>query len=246
MIDTGSGTPSRGRIYNNIVETIGNTPLIRIQRLAQEFGCVADIVGKAEFFNPLSSVKDRIGLAMIEAAEKDGSLKPGALIIEPTSGNTGIALAFISAAKGYRLILTMPESMSLERRKMMLLLGAEIELTPADKGMPGAISRAEEIYKNSPGAFMPQQFANQANPEVHRRTTAEEIWFDTDGRVDAAVMGVGTRIPRHRRRAGRQPGAVRWRPRRASDPGHRTGVRAGNSGYRPDRRDPSDRQRKRF
>ncbi len=192
MIDTGSGTPSRGRIYNNIVETIGNTPLIRIQRLAQEFGCVADIVGKAEFFNPLSSVKDRIGLAMIEAAEKDGSLKPGALIIEPTSGNTGIALAFISAAKGYRLILTMPESMSLERRKMMLLLGAEIELTPADKGMPGAISRAEEIYKNSPGAFMPQQFANQTNPEVHRRTTAEEIWFDTDGRVDAAVMGVGT------------------------------------------------------
>jgi len=192
MSDTGSGTFSRGRIYNNIVETIGNTPLIRIERLAREFGCVAEIVGKAEFFNPLSSVKDRIGHAMIEAAEKDGSLKPGALIIEPTSGNTGIALAFVSAAKGYRLILTMPESMSMERRKMLLLLGAEIELTPADKGMPGAIRRAEEIFKNSPGAFMPQQFANKANPEIHRSTTAEEIWNDTDGRVDAAVIGVGT------------------------------------------------------
>ena len=192
MNDSGSGNPSRGRIYNNIVETIGNTPLIRIARLAREEGCVAEIVGKAEFFNPLSSVKDRIGHAMIEAAERDGSLKPGALIIEPTSGNTGIALAFVAAAKGYRLILTMPESMSLERRKMLLLLGAEIELTPAEKGMPGAIRRAEEIFKNSPGAFMPQQFANQANPEIHRRTTAEEIWNDTDGRVDAAVMGVGT------------------------------------------------------
>ena len=192
MNKTGSGKSSRGRIYNNIVETIGNTPLIRIERLAREFGCVAEIVGKAEFFNPLSSVKDRIGHAMIEAAELDGSLKPGGLIIEPTSGNTGIALAFVCAAKGYRLILTMPESMSLERRKMLLLLGAEIELTPAEKGMPGAIRRAEEIYNNSPGAFMPQQFSNPANPEIHRRTTAEEIWNDSDGRVDAAIMGVGT------------------------------------------------------
>ena len=192
MDDTGSGQTFHGRIYNNIVETIGNTPLIRIERMAREDGCVAEIVCKCEFFNPLSSVKDRIGYAMIEAAERDGSLQPGALIVEPTSGNTGIALAFVCAAKGYRLILTMPESMSLERRKMLLLLGAEIELTPAEKGMPGAIRRAEEICKNSPSAFMPQQFSNEANPEIHRRTTAEEIWNDTGGRVDAAIIGVGT------------------------------------------------------
>ena len=192
MDDTGSRQAFHGQIYDSIVDTIGNTPLIRMNRLAHEAGCVADIVGKCEFFNPLSSVKDRIGDAMVETAERDGLLKPGATIVEPTSGNTGIALAFIAAAKGYRLILTMPESMSLERCKMLLLLGAEIELTPAEKGMPGAIRRAEEICADMPGAFMPQQFANQANPEVHRRTTAEEIWNDTGGRVDAAVMGVGT------------------------------------------------------
>ncbi|MEE2760620.1 MAG: cysteine synthase A [Pseudomonadota bacterium] len=192
MDDTSSRRAFHGRIYDSIVDTIGNTPLIRMDRLANEAGCVADIVGKCEFFNPLSSVKDRIGSAMIETAEQDGSLKPGATIVEPTSGNTGSALAFIAAAKGYRLILTMPESMSLERRKMLLLLGAEIKLTPAEKGMPGAIRRAEEICAGTPGAFMPQQFANQANPEVHRRTTADEIWNDTGGRVDAAVMGVGT------------------------------------------------------
>jgi cysteine synthase A len=192
MNGTGSGKKVHGRIYDSIVDTIGNTPLVRIDRLAREEGCVAEIVGKCEFFNPLSSVKDRIGKAMIDAAERDGSLQPGGLIVEPTSGNTGIALAFVCAAKGYRLILTMPESMSLERRKMLLLLGAEIELTPSEQGMPGAIRKAEEICKNSPGAFMPQQFSNSANPEIHRRTTAEEIWNDTDGRVDAAVMGVGT------------------------------------------------------
>ncbi len=182
----------RGRIYDSIIDTIGATPLVRLTRLPEEEGCVADIVCKCEFFNPLASVKDRIGFAMIDAAEKAGALKPGAVIIEPTSGNTGIALAFVCAAKGYRLILTMPESMSLERRKMLYLLGAEIVLTPAAKGMPGAIAQAEELLDDHPGAFIPQQFSNDANPEIHRRTTAEEIWNDTDGKVDAVVSGVGT------------------------------------------------------
>ncbi len=182
----------RGRIYDSIVDTIGATPLVRLNRIPAAEGCKAEIVGKCEFFNPLSSVKDRIGIAMIEAAERDGRLKPGALIVEPTSGNTGIALAFVCAAKGYRLILTMPESMSIERRKMLALLGAEIELIAPGKGMPGAIARAEEIVAANPGAMMPQQFANPANPDIHRRTTAEEIWRDTDGRVDALVAGVGT------------------------------------------------------
>ena len=181
MADTGSidGSEFRGRIYDNVLETIGATPLIRLNRVATEAGCKADIVGKCEFFNPLSSVKDRIGLAMIEAAERDGCLKPGGTIVEPTSGNTGIALAFVCAAKGYKLILTMPESMSIERRKMLYLLDATIELTPAAKGMPGAISKAEEIIQAQPDAVMLQQFSNPANPQIHRHTTAEEIWKDT-------------------------------------------------------------------
>src|SRR5881396_1362641 len=182
----------RGRIYDSIVDTIGATPLVRLHRLAAEAGVTADILGKCEFFNPLSSVKDRIGLAMIEAGEASGDIKPGTVLVEPTSGNTGIALAFVCAAKGYRLILTMPDSMSTERRKMLLLLGAELELTPAAKGMRGAIARAEEIVRTLPDAFMPQQFQNPANPEIHRRTTAEEIWRDTAGRIDIFVSGVGT------------------------------------------------------
>ncbi len=190
--DFSSGGEFRGRVYDSIVETIGATPLVRLRRITEETGCKADIVGKCEFFNPLSSVKDRIGLAMIEAAEQDGLLKPGSIIVEPTSGNTGIALAFVCAAKGYRLILTMPESMSLERRKMLYLLGAEIELTPAAKGMPGAISRAEEVVQQNPNAVMLQQFSNPANPAIHGKTSAEEIWKDTDGQVDAIVAGVGT------------------------------------------------------
>ena len=182
----------RGRVYDSIVDTVGATPLVRLGRLAADAGVNADVLGKCEFFNPLGSVKDRIGLAMVEAAEMDGRIKPGATLVEPTSGNTGIALAFVCAAKGYRLILTMPESMSLERRKMLLLLGAEIELTPAAKGMRGAIDRANEIINETPGAMMPQQFENPANPAIHRRTTAEEIWRDTDGGVDVVISGVGT------------------------------------------------------
>ncbi|MDQ6950551.1 MAG: cysteine synthase A [Mariprofundales bacterium] len=177
-------------IYNNSAETIGNTPLVRLQRIGADIDC--DIVAKLEFFNPLSSVKDRIGRAMIEAAEENGDLKPGGVIVEPTSGNTGISLAFISRAKGYRCILTMPESMSLERRKLLKLLGAELVLTPAEKGMNGAIAKATEISEQTDGAFMPQQFSNPANPEAHRRTTAQEIWSDCDGKVDAIVAGVGT------------------------------------------------------
>ena len=185
-------TEFRGRVYDSITETIGATPLVRVRRLAAAAGAKADILGKCEFFNPLSSVKDRIGLAMIEAAEQAGRIRPGTVLVEPTSGNTGIALAFVCAAKGYRLILTMPDAMSVERRKMLLLLGAELELTPAAQGMKGAIARAEQIVKETPGAFMPQQFANPANPEIHRRTTAEEIWRDTDGQIDILVAGVGT------------------------------------------------------
>jgi len=182
----------RGRIYDNVVDTVGATPLIRLGRIAADAGCRADLVGKCEFFNPLSSVKDRIGLAMIEAGERDGQITPDTVIIEPTSGNTGIALAFVCAAKGYRLILTMPESMSMERRKMLALMGAEIELTPANRGMPGAIARAEELRAEHPKSFTPQQFSNPANPEIHRRTTAEEIWTDSGGNVDVVVSGVGT------------------------------------------------------
>ena len=191
--DHATNTPkSGGKIYNSNLDTIGKTPLVRLHQLVEDSGCKADIVCKCEFFNPLSSVKDRIGLAMIEAAEQDGQLKPGGIVVEPTSGNTGIALAFVCAAKGYRLLLTTPESMSTEQRKMLYLMGAEIELTPAAKGMTGAILRAEEILKNNPRAVMLQQFNNPANQDVHRRTTAEEIWHDTDGAVDALVVGVGT------------------------------------------------------
>jgi cysteine synthase len=182
----------RGRVYDSILETIGATPLVRIHRLAQQAGAKADILGKCEFFNPLSSVKDRIGLSMIAAAEAAGRIRPGTVLVEPTSGNTGIALAFVCAAKGYRLILTMPDSMSVERRKMLLLLGAELELIPAARGMRGAIARAEEIARSLPDAFIPQQFENPANPEIHRRTTAEEIWKDTGGMVDVVVSGIGT------------------------------------------------------
>ncbi len=183
----------RGRIYDSVLDTIGATPLVRLTRLAEARGVRADIVAKLEFFNPLASVKDRIGLAMIEAAEREHKITPrSTVLIEPTSGNTGIALAFVAAAKGYRLILTMPESMSVERRKMLKLLGAEIELTPAAAGMKGAIARAEELVKELPDAVMLQQFSNPANPAIHRRTTAEEIWRDTGGKVDAVVSGIGT------------------------------------------------------
>ncbi|OIO61333.1 MAG: cysteine synthase A [Alphaproteobacteria bacterium CG_4_10_14_0_2_um_filter_63_37] len=178
------------QIYDSIVDTVGNTPLIRLNRVTEGLG--ATVLAKVEFFNPLASVKDRIALAMIEAAERSGDLKPGGLLVEPTSGNTGIALAFVAAAKGYRLILTMPESMSQERRKMLALLGAELVLTPAALGMKGAVEKAKEITAQTPGAVMPQQFENAANPAAHERTTAEELWRDTDGNIDALVAGVGT------------------------------------------------------
>jgi cysteine synthase A len=182
----------RGRIYDSLLDTIGDTPLVRLPRLSAALKPKAEVTAKLEFFNPMGSVKDRIGVAMIEWLEAQGKLKPGATIVEPTSGNTGIALAFVAAAKGYRLILCMPESMSLERRKMLQLLGAELELTPAEKGMRGAILRAQEILASTPGAVMPQQFDNPANPQIHRVSTAEEIWRDTDGAVDIVVAGVGT------------------------------------------------------
>ena len=184
--------PLRGRIYDSIAETIGNTPLVRIPKITAEEGILADIVLKLEFFNPLASVKDRIGVNIILAAEADGRLKPGGTIVEPTSGNTGIGLAFVAAARGYRLILTMPESMSIERRKMLAYLGAELVLTPREKGMNGAIARAKELLEENPGSIMANQFGNPANPDIHFRTTAEEIWFDTKGEVDALISGVGT------------------------------------------------------
>src|SRR5437870_84718 len=186
--------PFRGRIYDDITQCIGHTPLIRMRR-AQGPDVKATIVGKLESFNPLWSVKDRIGVAMIDAAEKAGKIKPGTVVIEPTSGNTGIGLAFTCAARGYKLIVIMPETMSLERRRLLKAFGAEIHLTPGEKGMSGAIARAEELYQENgkePKAFIPQQFKNPANPEIHRKTTAEEIWYDTDGKVDMLVSGVGT------------------------------------------------------
>ena len=185
--------PGRGRIYDSITQTIGDTPLVRIDKFAAEKGVKAQLAAKLEFFNPIASVKDRIGVAMIEALEAAGRITPGrTVLVEPTSGNTGIALAFAAAAKGYRLILTMPETMSLERRKMLALLGAELELTEGAKGMRGAITRAEELQASMPDAIIPQQFENPANPEIHRRTTAEEIWNDTAGAVDIVVSGIGT------------------------------------------------------
>ena len=184
--------PLRKRIYDSIAETIGNTPLVRIPRIAKAHGARADIVLKLEFFNPIASVKDRIGVSMIEALEAEGRLRPETVVIEPTSGNTGIGLAFVCAARGYRLILTMPDSMSIERRKMLAFLGAELELTPREKGINGAIARAKELQATLPDAVIPNQFGNPANPAIHERTTAEEIWADTDGRVDVIVSGVGT------------------------------------------------------
>jgi cysteine synthase A len=184
---------ARGRIYNSILETFGATPLVRLPRLASEEGFVADLAVKLEFFNPLASVKDRIALAMVADAEAKGEIAPGrSVIIEPTSGNTGIGLAFVAASRGYRLIVTMPEGASIERRKMMRLLGAELELTPSALGMRGAIARAEELLATTPGAWMARQFDNPANPAIHAATTAEEIWADTEGRVDLVVAGSGT------------------------------------------------------
>jgi cysteine synthase A len=200
-MDTLSETPydaarfrraGRGKVYDSVVDTIGDTPLVRLPRLSLEYNPKAEVLAKLEFFNPLGSVKDRIGVSMIESLEARGILREGATLVEPTSGNTGIALAFVAAAKGYPLILCMPESMSVERRKMLQLLGAKLELTPPEKGMKGAIARAQELLEEIPGAVMPQQFDNPANPLVHRVSTAEEIWNDTEGRVDVIVSGVGT------------------------------------------------------
>lgn len=183
----------RGRIFGSITETIGNTPIVRLDKLAAAKGVKAQLLAKLEFFNPIASVKDRIGVAMIEALEADGRIEPGkSVLVEPTSGNTGIALAFAAAAKGYRLILTMPESMSVERRKMLALLGAELVLTEASKGIKGSIAKAEELAAEIQDAVIPQQFENPANPQIHRETTAEEIWNDTDGKVDILVSGIGT------------------------------------------------------
>ena len=197
MDETSQPFPShafaRGRIYDSVLGTVGATPLVRLPRLTAEDALVADLTMKLEFFNPLGSVKDRIGLAMIEDAERDGVIAPGrSILVEPTSGNTGIGLAFVAAARGYRLILTMPESMSIERRKMLAYLGAEVVLTPREQGVKGAIAKAKELQAEIPNSVIPDQFANPSNPAIHRRTTAEEIWYDTHGEVDAIVAGIGT------------------------------------------------------
>jgi cysteine synthase A len=184
--------PGRGRIYDSITDTVGSTPLVRLKRIATDKNVGANLLAKLEFFNPISSVKDRIGVAMVDALEAEGRIREGTTLIEPTSGNTGIALAFVAAARGYRLILVMPESMSLERRKMLALMGAELVLTPAPQGMKGAVARAEELNREIENSIIPQQFVNPANPDIHRRTTAEEIWNDTDGGVDIIISGVGT------------------------------------------------------
>ncbi len=184
--------PGRGRIYDSITDTIGDTPLVRLDKLARAKGVKANLLAKLEFFNPIASVKDRIGVSMIDAMEADGRIDKDTVLIEPTSGNTGIALAFVAAARGYRLILVMPETMSIERRKMLALFGAELELTEGAKGMKGAIARAEELHKEIPNSVIPQQFQNPANPAIHRETTAEEIWNDTNGEIDVFVSGVGT------------------------------------------------------
>lgn len=190
--ETETHTPGRGRIFNSITETIGDTPLVRLDKLAKDKGVGANILAKLEFFNPIASVKDRIGVAMLDSLAEQGKLKDDTVLVEPTSGNTGIALAFAAAQRGVRLILVMPESMSIERRKMLALLGAELELTEAAKGMKGAIARADELAAEIPGALIPQQFENPANPQIHRETTAEEIWNDTKGEIDILVSGIGT------------------------------------------------------
>ncbi|MFY9696733.1 MAG: cysteine synthase A [Rhodoplanes sp.] len=182
----------RGRVYDSITDTIGDTPIVRLNRLPQLQGVKANILAKLEFFNPIGSVKDRIGVSMIDALEAEGKVGPDTVLIEPTSGNTGIALAFVAAARGYRLILVMPDSMSIERRKMLALLGAELVLTPAAQGMSGAVAKADELAREIPNAVIPQQFKNPANPDIHRRTTAEEVWNDTHGAIDAFVSGIGT------------------------------------------------------
>ena len=187
-----SRTVGRGRVYDSITDTIGDTPIVRLNRLPQLQGVKANILAKLEFFNPIGSVKDRIGVSMIEALEAEGKVGPDTVLIEPTSGNTGIALAFVAAARGYRLILVMPDSMSIERRKMLALLGAELVLTPAAQGMSGAVAKADELAREIPNAVIPQQFKNPANPDIHRRTTAEEVWNDTHGAIDAFVSGIGT------------------------------------------------------
>ncbi|MDQ0512406.1 cysteine synthase A [Ancylobacter amanitiformis] len=192
LTSVSAAKPGRGRVYGSITETIGDTPLVQLNRLPAERGVKARILAKLEFFNPIGSVKDRIGVSMIQSLEEAGVLRPGTVLIEPTSGNTGIALAFVAAAHGYRLILVMPESMSVERRKMLALLGAELVLTPAAQGMRGAVAKAEELARELPDAIIPQQFRNPANPAIHRRTTAEEIWNDTQGEVDIVISGVGT------------------------------------------------------
>lgn len=185
-------TKGRGKVYDSITDTLGNTPLVRLNRLAKEKGLKAHLLAKLEFFNPLASVKDRIGINLIDSLEEQGLLQPGGTLVEPTSGNTGIALAFVAAARGYRLILTMPETMSIERRKLLAFLGAELVLTPGDSGMKGAIAKAEELQATIPGAIIPQQFQNPNNPAIHRATTAEEIWNDTSGKVDYVISGIGT------------------------------------------------------
>ena len=230
--------PGRGRIYGNIMETLGNTPLVRLNGLAEERGAKADVLAKLEFFNPLASVKDRIGVSMIEALERDGKIGPGSTIVEPTSGNTGIALAFVCAAKGYRCILTMPDSFSIERRKMLVYLGAELILTPKEKGIQAAIDAAREQVDKIDGAIMPWQFGNDSNPAVHYHTTGPEVWRDTDGKVDVFVSGVGTGGTDGRRQIpkGKESGSKTGRRRARTQPGHRG--RRTFSAY-----DPGDRRR---
>ena len=265
MTDAGAArrTPGRGRVYASITDTIGDTPLVRIDRIGKEKGVVARLLAKLEFFNPISSVKDRIGVSMIDALEAQGKISPGrGVLVEPTSGNTGIALAFVAAARSYRLILVMPESMSVERRKMLALLGAELVLTPAAQGMKGAIAKAHEIIVATPGSVMPQQFENPANPEIHRRTTAEEIWNDTNGEVDIVVSGVGTggtitgvgEVLKARKPGVRMVAVepedfscpLRRGARTTQDSGDRCGLCSRHSRSRRDRRDRRRRQPDRF
>lgn len=254
--------PGRGRIYDSILETIGNTPMVRLGQMAEEAGCQAEVLAKLEFFNPISSVKDRIAVSMIEAMEAGGTIGPGSVIVEPTSGNTGIGLAFVCAAKGYRCILTMPDSFSIERRKLMKFFGAELALTPKAEGIGGAITKAKEIIAETPGAVMPWQFGHPANPEIHRRTTAEEIWRDTDGVVDAVILGVGTggtltgvaevlkkiqtRCEDRRNRAGSKPDSFRRHAFAAYDSGHRGGFCARRVKHRYDRRSHACHQRRSY